>query len=82
MREGNKNLNDMRIQCDIAGGGKKRGPHNCGNCDKNFLDAISNFSIYQDINVFKNLNCDCYEKWLDIIDIEELGFGSLSNTYG
>ena len=73
---------DKRIKCDVVGGGNIRGAHNCKSCDKQFLKAISEFSLYQDEKVFKDLKCDCYEKWLDQLDIEDLSFGSLVNMYG
>ncbi len=83
LKESKKIVEDtVRLKCDIAGGGNIRGAHNCKTCDKKFLDAISNFSLNQNIDVFKNLSCECKEKWLDQLDIEELGFGSLVNMYG
>lgn len=81
LKESKKIAKNMIIKCDISGGGSIRGAHNCKGCDQLFLDAISNFSLSQDIEVFKSLDCECKEKWLDQIDIEDLGFGSLSNMY-
>ena len=74
--------NNVRIKCDISGGGKIRGAHNCRICDKEFLKEISDFSINQDIKVFEKLNCDCIEKWKDQLELEEFGFGSLIDIYG
>ena len=74
--------NNARLKCDVAGGGSIRGAHNCRICDNNYLKEIANFSLNQNIDVFKNLSCECKEKWLDQIDIENLGFGSLVNMYG
>lgn len=71
-----KKLTDTHIKCDIAGGGKIRGAHNCKNCDSAFLDAIAEFSLAQDTKIFKNLDCGCKEKWLDQLDVEDLSFGS------
>ncbi|MCJ7572264.1 MAG: archaeosine biosynthesis radical SAM protein RaSEA [Candidatus Thermoplasmatota archaeon] len=79
--EGKKILDDKRIKCDIVGGGSIRGAHNCGECDKNYLQAISDFSLKQDTRVFNNLKCSCSEKWLDQLDLEDLGFGSLAKMY-
>jgi len=36
----------------------------------------------QNINVFKNIKCNCIDKWLDQIDLEDLSFGSFTNIYG
>lgn len=82
LKESKKIVSDLRIKCDISGGGNIRGAHNCKSCDRKFLDAISDFSLSQDTRVFNDLDCDCKEKWLDQLDIEDLGFGSLVNMYG
>jgi len=82
LKESKKITNNVLLKCDISGGGSIRGPHNCKSCDKNYLKAISDFSLSQKINVFNNLNCECKEKWLDQLDLEELSFGSLVNMYG
>ena len=77
LKESKKIAGNVRLKCDIAGGGNMRGAHNCKLCDRKFLNAITEFSLSQKINVFKDLDCDCKEKWLDQLDIEDLGFGSL-----
>ena len=81
LKESKKIVNTVIIKCDISGGGSTRGAHNCKICDRKFLDSISSFSLSQDVEVFSNLDCECKERWLDQIDIEDLGFGSLSNIY-
>jgi len=68
---------NMQIKCDISGGGSIRGPHNCKGCDRKYLNAIADFSLNQDVKLFKNLTCECKENWLDLLDIEELSFGSI-----
>ncbi|MDH7507337.1 MAG: archaeosine biosynthesis radical SAM protein RaSEA [Candidatus Thermoplasmatota archaeon] len=83
LKESKKIVNNMRIKCDIVGGGNPRGAHNCGSCDFNFLKAVSEFSLkQQETDIFNNLDCNCREKWLDQLDFENLGFGSLTNMYG
>jgi len=82
LNESKKIMKDKTIKCDIVGGGSIRGAHNCKICDRKFLTTIEDFSLTQNLDVLKNLDCECKEKWLDIIDIEDLGFGSLSNIYG
>lgn len=82
LKESKKIAKDKIIKCDIVGGGTIRGAHNCKNCDTSFLRAISDFSLNQKTSVFNELDCDCREKWLDVLDIENLGFGSLVNMYG
>jgi len=82
LKESKKIVGNLRIKCDIVGGGNIRGAHNCEFCDSKFLNAISEFSLLQDTDIFNKLDCNCKEKWLDQLDIEDLGFGSLSNMYG
>jgi radical SAM enzyme (TIGR01210 family) len=82
LKTGKKVIGKKRIQCDIAGGGSIRGAHNCTTCDDKFLDAIADFSLMQDVKVFENLNCNCKEKWLDQLDIEDLTFGSIVDFSG
>ena len=82
LTQGKKILGDKRIKSDIAGGGSIRGAHNCRECDKKYLKAIYDFSLNQDIKTFKGLDCKCKEKWLDQLDLEDLGHGSLVNMYG
>lgn len=72
---------DIFLKCDVTGGGSLRGPHNCKSCNKIYLEAISKFSLTQDVNLFSNLYCNCKEKWLDQINLEDLSFGSLTNLY-
>lgn len=77
LKQSKKITKNVHIKCDISGGGKPRGPHNCYDCDKGYLNAISEFSLSQELSVFNNLDCECKGRWLDLIDIEDLGFGSL-----
>lgn len=77
--ESKKIAPDVLIKCDVAGGGSIRGAHNCKECDRNYLKAISDFSLNQDKKVFQNLDCSCKENWLDLLDIEELTFGSIND---
>jgi hypothetical protein len=82
LKKSNKIVKNLRLKCDVAGGGSIRGAHNCKKCDRSFLDSISDFSLNQDIEIFENLDCECKDKWLDQIDIEDLGFGSLVHMDG
>jgi radical SAM enzyme (TIGR01210 family) len=72
-----KNITDAYVKCDVVGGGSRRGAHNCGICDHKVLNAIEEFSLTQKDDVFKDLTCDCKEKWRDQLDLESLSFGSL-----
>ena len=67
------------LKCDLVGGGSRRGAHNCGSCDKQIINKINDFSLEQNPKVFNNLSCDCMEKWYDQINLENMGFGSLTD---
>lgn len=70
----------IRLQCDITGGGKKRGAHNCPHCDYSVLEAIKDFSLTQDSELFQDLDCTCKEEWKDQLALEPIGFGSLPDV--
>ena len=82
LKTSKKIAGDIRIKCDIVGGGSIRGVHNCRVCDHRILGAIAMFSLSQDISVFDDLDCRCHERWLDQLDIESIGFGALVDAYG
>lgn len=79
LKESKKMAPDVLIKCDIAGGGSIRGAHNCKDCDIRYLRAIEDFSLNQDVKVFNGLDCSCKDKWLDLLDIEDLTFGSIND---
>ena len=80
LRYAAKKQNKIRLQCDITGGGKKRGAHNCYTCDHDVLSAIKEFSLTQDPTVFNHLNCECKQQWKDQLNLESTSFGSLSDV--
>jgi len=56
-------LTDARLVCDPTGGGKGRGAHNCGKCDKLVLDALKAFSISGDASALGGPDCGCRGEW-------------------
>lgn len=64
-------LNKIQTEviCDPVAGGKLRGPHNCGRCDKEVVSAIKLFSLTQDKNLL-DLSCDCKKVWLKALELE------------
>ncbi len=61
----------VNVVCDPAAAGKKRGTHNCGKCDSNFVTAIRQFSLTSNIHVFDNLSCDCKSLWKHTLKHED-----------
>ncbi len=56
----------MEVLCDPLGGGQSRGAHNCGECDRDIIDAIKFYSLSGDRSVIKavsNMECACRDEW-------------------
>ena len=62
---------EIPVLCDPVAAGKLRGTHNCGTCDESITDAIRDFSLNQDIQVFAGLDCNCYEQWQHALKHED-----------
>ena len=64
------------VVSDPLASGQKRGPHNCGLCDREISDAIREFSLTQDVSVLEGLDCDCRELFRKVIELEDSAFGA------
>lgn len=65
---------DIHIHSDPVGGGKRRGPHNCGKCDWDIVDAIKDYSLTNDkdlLKVYFDKGCDCMEEWRYVLKEEK-----------
>ena len=62
----------VRFDCDPTAAGKERGAHNCGKCDSEALNAIRNYSLYQNPKIFDDLYCDCKKIWMEKMQYETL----------
>ncbi len=54
------------ITCDPLGGGSRRGPHNCGACDREFVAVIREYSLSEDgdlLDAFWDHTECCREEW-------------------
>lgn len=57
---------DEKVSCDPVGGGFARGPHNCGECDREIKNAINLYSLSFDRSLLQavyDTGCDCKEEW-------------------
>jgi radical SAM enzyme (TIGR01210 family) len=57
---------DRPIACDPVGGGTRRGPHNCGICDRELVEGIRSYSLSGDrslIDALLRVECGCREEW-------------------
>ncbi|MHA2377881.1 MAG: archaeosine biosynthesis radical SAM protein RaSEA [Candidatus Thorarchaeota archaeon] len=61
----------INIVCDPVAAGKRRGVHNCGQCDESITRAIRAFSLDQKTDVFDALECDCKHLWSHTLEHED-----------
>ncbi len=69
-RTSEKINNRIRIICSLAGMGSKKGPHNCGKCDKKIRELLNEFTLTQNPEVLSNVECNCKQEWLDYCEKE------------
>ena len=61
------------VMCDPVGGGRTRGPHNCGICDKEIVEGIRSYSLTGDTELVRALfetECKCKEEWEFVLENE------------
>ena len=61
------------VTCDPVGGGRSRGPHNCGKCDHDIVSAIRDFSLSNDRGLLRDVfekGCSCREEWECVLSHE------------
>jgi len=63
------------VICDPVGGGTQRGPHNCGECDRQVIAEIKEFSLSQNSASFK-ASCADQMLWEFILEFEEFSYGA------
>lgn len=73
LRSGAPLRGSARLVSFPTAGGLPRGPHNCGKCDAEVLEAIETASLRQDFTVLDALDCACRPQWERFGKIEPLG---------
>lgn len=71
---------DLVVLSDPVGAGYRRGPHNCGSCDRAITAAIKRFNATQDLSVLTRLDeleCACRDVWHTLMGRDAFLFGSL-----
>jgi archaeosine synthase beta-subunit len=62
------------VHCDPVGGGRARGPHNCGTCDYEIVRAIREYNLTADrqnlVEAFET-GCECKEEWESVLSLEK-----------
>lgn len=70
---------DIVVLSDPVGAGHKRGPHNCGTCDREITRAIRRFNVTQDLHVLERLDeleCDCKNVWQALMNYDAFLFNA------
>jgi radical SAM enzyme (TIGR01210 family) len=62
------------VICDPVGGGTRRGPHNCGKCDREVVAEIKEFSLSQNSASF-TASCTDQLLWGYVLEFEEFSYG-------
>jgi hypothetical protein len=78
MKEIKRRNEDLVLLSDPVGAGYKRGPHNCGKCDRRVKEAIKRFNVTQDLSAFEGIDCECKckEAWKELIRSDDFLFNS------
>jgi archaeosine synthase beta-subunit len=63
------------VICDPVGGGSRRGPHNCGKCDREVIAEIKEFSLYHNSASF-TASCTDQVLWEFVLEFEEFSYGA------
>lgn len=66
----------ITFMSDPVAAGSKRGPHNCGECDKDVARILRDFSLSQDIGILTEVECHCYLLWEKVMELEVYAYGS------
>ena len=60
-----------RLIIHPTAGGRIRGSHNCGQCDKHVVAAIERYSVSGDMREFTGLDCACRRIWKNEINLDK-----------
>ena len=64
---------NLRLICDVVAGGTQRGAHNCGDCDKQIIDALKQFVLSQNIeDINSEFICSCKTEWKSFLLQEKI----------
>ncbi len=68
LKEGSSIANGKtHLMSSPSGGGKKRGVHNCGECDAKVLESIQEFSIRNNISILPIIEGCCSKEWNEYV---------------
>ena len=64
---------ERHILCDPLSGGRPRGAHNCGTCDRTILQGIRDYSLSGDrglLEALLGMDCTCKKEWEFVLENE------------
>jgi hypothetical protein len=64
----------VHVSCDPVGGGRARGPHNCGSCDYEIVKAIREYNLTANPGILREVfekGCGCREEWENVLSLEK-----------
>jgi len=64
---------ERHILCDPLSGGRTRGAHNCGTCDRTILQGIRDYSLSGDrglLEALLGMDCTCKKEWEFVLENE------------
>jgi len=70
-----RTLETATVICDPVGGGSRRGPHNCGKCDREVVTEIKECSLSQNCASF-TASCTDQMLWEFVLEFEEFSYGA------
>ena len=76
LKRGKEMYPHVTFMSDPVAAGSKRGPHNCGECDKEVAQVLRDFSLSQDLAILSDVDCHCYPLWEKVMELEDNAYGS------
>lgn len=73
LERGNAVRRRARLVSFPTAGGLARGPHNCGECDREVLATIHEAALTQEFGPLARLDCDCRQEYRSLRALEGLG---------
>lgn len=72
----NADAGDGMLISSLVGAGSSRGPHNCGLCDQDAIQAIEAFNLTQDKSRLDASSCECKERWEINLTVEKFAISA------
>ncbi|MHA1199067.1 MAG: archaeosine biosynthesis radical SAM protein RaSEA [Candidatus Heimdallarchaeaceae archaeon] len=73
---------NIRLICDVVAGGSERGAHNCGDCDKEIITILKEFTLSQDDSkLTEEVKCSCKTEWKSYLFTEKISNSEILGIY-